>query len=217
VVAKKERHWSEDEAAVIEGSDTWAILECRGCENVTFVHTHWFSEDDDIGDEGQSIPIVHRHLYPPSPPRQLPEWASEHWYPDTSEGWSAIKLHRDIYAACGIGALSLAAMGARAIVDCVVTSRVGDIGDFTKKAEKMRCDGLITDVQAEILKAAFDAGSAAAHRGHSPTREDVHLLLDITEALLRQIYIDPMMEARRAKVAAALKAKTPQRVRSKRR
>jgi hypothetical protein len=26
-------------------------MECMGCQNVTFVHTHWFSEDTD--DRGQ--------------------------------------------------------------------------------------------------------------------------------------------------------------------
>jgi hypothetical protein len=71
----------------------------------------------------------------------------------------------------------------------------------------MHAEGLITDVQAEILNAAFDAGSAAAHPGYSPTREDVYTLLDITESLLRQIYIDPMRQRRQAEAAAALKTK----------
>jgi len=189
-------------------------LECRGCGNVTFVHTHWFSEDWEIGDEGPE-PIVHRDLYPPSPPRPLPEWASELWLALTSKDLWVVKLHGDIYAALGSGALSLAAMGTRAIVDFVVTSKVGDTGGFTKKLERMRNKGLITDVQAEITNAAFDAGSAAAHRGHSPTREDAYTLLDITETLLRQIYIDPMRQRRQAEAAAALKTKTPQRLKSK--
>jgi hypothetical protein len=79
----------------------------------------------------------------------------------------------------------------------------------------MRNDGLITDVQVEIISAAFDAGSAAAHRGYSPTPEDVYTLLDITEVLLRQVYIDPMRQRRQAEAAAALKIKTPQRLKSK--
>lgn len=79
----------------------------------------------------------------------------------------------------------------------------------------MRAKGLITEVHAEILNAAFDAGSAAAHRGYSPTREDVYALLDITETLLRQLYIDPMRQARQAEAAAALKTKTPQRSKSR--
>jgi hypothetical protein len=211
VVAKKERHWSHPQADIVEGGDSWAILECRGCQNVTFVHTHWFSEDIEIGKEGPE-PIVHRDLYPPSPPRPMPEWASELWLLLALEDQWVVKLHGDIYAALGTGALSLAVMGTRAIVDFVVTSKVGDAGGFAKKLETMRAKGLITEVQAEILNAGFDAGSAAAHRGYSPTCEDVYTLLDITETLLRQLYIDPMRQRLQVEAAAALKGKTPQRV-----
>jgi hypothetical protein len=213
VIAKKERHWSHDEAGV-EANDTWSILECCGCENVTFVHTHWFSEDWEIGDNGPQ-PIVHRDLYPPSPPRPMPEWASELWLSLSRKDLWVVKLHDDIYAALATGAFSLAAMGTRAIVDFVVTSKVGDAGGFAEKLKTMRVKGLITEVQADILGAAFEAGSAAAHRGYSPEREDVYTLLDITETLLRHLYIDPMRQRRQAEAATALKAKTPQRSKSK--
>ena len=118
----------------------------------------------------------------------MPEWASELWLPLTREDQWVVKLHGDIYAALGTGALSLAAMGTRAIVDFVVTSKVGDTGRFAKKLERMHAKSLITEVQAEILNAAFDAGSAAAHRGYSPTREDVYTLLDITESFCYSIF-----------------------------
>ena len=202
------RHGSDKPAPPAPGSDTWSILECRGCGTVTFVHAHWFS-----GGDG---PVVHRDLYPPSP-RPLPEWASWLWLVLTFEGQWVDKLHRDIYAALGIGALSLAAMGVRAIVEFVVTSKVGDIGGFARKLGRMRDDGLISDAQAERLNAVFDAGSAAAHRGYRPTRKDVYALLDITEDLLRQMYIDPMRERFRVEAADALEAKTPLRVRPKHR
>jgi len=212
MIAKKERDWSDDEVQV-NGGDVWSILECRGCQNVTFAHTHWFSEDATWGDEGPE-PIVHRDLYPPSA-RPMPEWASELWLSLSRKAVWVAKLHGDIYAALGTGAFSLAAMGTRAIVDFVVTSKVGDGGSFTEKLATMRVKGLITEVQADILNAAFDAGSAAAHRGYSPEREDAYTLLGITETLLRRLYIDPMRQGRQAEAAAALKAKTPQRSKSK--
>lgn len=214
VIAEKDRHWSH-ERAVIDGGDTWSILECRGCENITFVHTYWCSEDWEIGDDDDQVPIVRRVLYPPSPPRPMPEWASELWLSLTSGDLWVVKLHGDIYAALGTGAFSLAAMGTRAIVDFVVTSKAGDVGGFAKKLETMRANSLITEEEAQILNAAFDTGSAAAHRGYSPTREDVDLLLDITETLLRQLYIEPMRQSQQAEAAAALKMKTPQRSKSK--
>jgi hypothetical protein len=127
--------------------------------------------------------------------------------------WLA-KLYDDIYNALATGAFSLAAMGIRTIVDFVVTSQAGDTGSFAKKLKRVRAAGLITETQQEILSAAFDVGSAAAHRGYSPARKDVHTLLDIAEALLRQVYIEPMLQRDHAEAATELKKKTPPRRRA---
>jgi hypothetical protein len=202
-----ERRWDNEESG-IWGGDTWEILECMGCQNVTFAHTHWFSEDTD--DTGR--PIVHRDLYPPSPRRAKPEWAGELWLALSRETQWLIKLYDDIYGALGMRALGLATMGMRAIVDFIVTSKVGDdIRGFKNKLDAMHEQGLISELQVGILNAAFDAGSAAAHRGYTPSRNDANSLLDITESLLRRVYIDPMHERKHAKAAADLTERTPKR------
>jgi hypothetical protein len=212
-VAQKtlDRRWDNEELS-IWGHDTWQILECNGCQNVTFVHTHWFSED--IDDRGQ--PIVHRDLYPPAPRRAKPEWARELWHAlPRGEHWLN-KLYDDIYGALGMRAFGLATMGMRAIVDFVVTSKAGDdIRGFKSKLNAMCEQGVISELQVEILNAAFDAGSAAAHRGYSPSRDDANSLLDITESLLRRLYVDPMHERQHARAAADLTKRTPKRSKPK--
>jgi hypothetical protein len=55
----------------------------------------------------------------------------------------------------------------------------------------VKATGLISDAQVEIVSAAFDAGSTAAHRGYSPSLEDVYLPLDVAESLLEQVYVEP--------------------------
>jgi uncharacterized protein DUF4145 len=202
-----DRRWDNEESG-ITGRDTWEILECMGCQNVTFVHTHWFSEYTD----NTGRPIVHRDLYPPSPRRAKPDWAGDLWAAVPRKQQWLVKLYHDIYGALGLRALGLATMGMRAIVDFVVTSAVGDaIKGFKNKLDAMREQGLISELQVDVLYAAFDAGSAAAHRGYSPSREDANSLLDITESLLRRVYIDPMYERRHAKAAADLTERTPKR------
>jgi hypothetical protein len=214
VIAEKHRNSHEEETGVQSG-DTWSILECRGCESVSFVHAHWFSEDYEIGDNGPE-PVVYRDLYPPSPRRSMPEWAALDLCLSLPRDLLSVrKLHTDIYTALGTGAFSLAAMGTRAIMDMVLTSKVGDVGGFAKKLKLMRENGSITEVQKGVLVAVFAAGSAAAHRGHSPTREDVYTMLDITETMLRQLYIDPMRQKLQEEAAATLKTRTPQRSQSK--
>jgi Domain of unknown function (DUF4145) len=209
VVAEKTRHWGEDDSPV-EGSDTWSILECRACLTITVVNTHWFSEDCDLDDDGWT-PIVHRDLYPPAPSRKMPEWGVDALLCLPSDHRWIVQLHADIYAALGMKSYSLAAMGTRAIVDFIVTTKAGDKGYFGGKLNRMREQNLITEIQVGVIFAAFDAGSAAVHRGHSPTREDVNTQIDIAETLLQQIYIDPVRQKRQAEAAAALKSRTPQR------
>ncbi len=209
VVSTKEIRWSEIDVPV-EGADTWSILECAGCHTVTFVHENWFSEDFEMTDNGPE-PIVHKDLYPPSPQRKIPEWARNLILDlPTDENWIS-GLYSDIYAAVGLKAFGLAAMGTRAIVDGIVTAKAGNGGNFRKKLDRMYSRALITQQQVEIIDSAFDAGSAAAHRGYKPTQADIFILLDVMEALLHEVYIVPAERERQAKAAAALKSRTPKR------
>ncbi|MEW6435734.1 MAG: DUF4145 domain-containing protein [Pseudomonadota bacterium] len=213
IYSEKEKQWEDDIS--IDGGETWSILECRGCDTITFRHRSWFSEDYEITDaQGRPIPNVKVELYPPAPKRKKPEWRLPVLLEATLDDHWIFALHDDIYRALGLGAYSLAAMGIRAIADYIVTSQTGDYGSFRAKLERMRDGGLITAQQVEIVFAAFDAGSASAHRGYKPSEEDAFTLLDIAESLLDQFYITPMRQSSQEKAAAALRKKTPARQRS---
>jgi Domain of unknown function (DUF4145) len=175
---------------------------------------HWSSVDYDITEDGPT-PILHRDLYPPAPSRKMPEWGIDGLVCYSLNDTWIIQQHADIYAAIGINAYALAAMGMRAIVDFIVPSKGGTKGNFKEKLTRMHQERLITETQVDVIYAAFDAGSAAAHRGHSPELVDIYTMLDITESLLQQIYIDPVRQRRQARAADALKSKTPQRARPK--
>lgn len=211
-LCEKTNHWVDPDAPV-DGAHTWAMLECAGCHTVTFLHRHWFSEETEITKSGPE-PIINIELYPPAPRRKKPEWGITLLLGlKPNEYWIA-HLHDDIYQALGLKAYSLASMGIRAIVDFVVTSKVGDKGSFADKLQRMQDQELINNTEVGMLSAAFDAGSAAAHRGYRPPEEDVYLMLDVTEHLLQQLYIVPVQQEMHAMAAEALKARTPRRERS---
>jgi hypothetical protein len=212
VLADIDRPWDE-ESAGIYGGDKWSILECRGCQTMTLVHSHWHSEDYTYNESGAMDTVVHRDLYPPSPSRKKPEWGidrvsafpfDEQWIP---------RLLVDIYAALGIKAYALAAMGMRTIVDAVVTLKAADCDNcnFKQKLERLAEKLIITPVQVDILYAAFDAGSAVAHRGYMPSEQDANILLDTTEGFLEQLYITPARTRRQAAAAYDLASRTPHR------
>lgn len=210
-LGEKVINWTDD---YVDGGDAWYIVQCRGCDTVTFRHESWFSEDIEMTEEGP-VPKVKVDLYPPAPLRKMPEW-NHHFVLDftQSDRW-IFNLHEDIYRALGLRAYSLAAMGLRAIADHIVTSRAGDRGSFKDKLERMRDGGLFTAKQLEVIFAAFDAGSASAHRGYEPSEEDALTQLDIVESLMEQFYIIPMRHAKQERAAAALRANTPARTPSK--
>jgi hypothetical protein len=210
-VAEKVDAWSEEETP-IWGAETWAVVECCGCRTLTFLHERWFSEDTVETDHGPE-PILHRNIYPPAPARKLPEWSNESFIlldVPVNDAW-VFKLHQDVYAAIGLDSLHLSAMGIRAIVEHIVTWKAGDVGAFLDKLERMRDKDLISPSQVNVIFSAFDAGSAAVHRGYGPKLQDVYTMLDIAEALIMQFYVDPAMEKWREVAAAELKKNTPPR------
>lgn len=151
-VRQKTRSWDDDDSPVC-GGDAWLIVECGGCRTVTLVHEHWFSEDYYVDDDGPT-PVVHRDLYPPAPRRKLPEWKADIFL-EFSMPASLPKRHAEIYAALGMGLYALAALGTRAIVDFVVTSKAGDGNDFKAKLTRMVDKGLITQTLGSVAAATL--------------------------------------------------------------
>lgn len=129
--------------------------------------------------------------------RAKPDWFAE--LPDSSQS-----LLDETYSAWSFGLRSLTAMGIRAVIDDVCLDLVGDIGGFTKKIEALKGGGYISDLEASIITAAIDVGSASAHRGHVPNDSDIKVLFDIVEHILRAQYVLP-------KAVERLKTNTPAR------
>ncbi|MHB0974185.1 MAG: DUF4145 domain-containing protein [Thiobacillus sp.] len=116
--------------------------------------------------------------------RQMPDWFDQ--LPESPRD-----LLIEIYTALAQDLRALPAMGVRAVIDVVCVTLVGDGGSFENKLNLLKGHGHISDVERAILSAAIDAGSASAHRGYVPSREDLTTLLDIVEHLLQAQYILP--------------------------
>jgi hypothetical protein len=161
-----------ESVGIINWTDTYEMLECCGCETVTMRHTYWFSEN----------PELEIKYYPPPISRPKPSWK--------------IKLPLDlrtlldeVYAALHLDSRRLVAMGARTLMDMVLLDKVGDQGSFKEKLERMEKGGYVSQKNRSFLVAALDAGSAAAHRGFSPKRDDIERIMDIVENLLQAVYV----------------------------
>jgi hypothetical protein len=92
-------------------------------------------------------------------------------------------------------------MGVRALLEHVMTSKVGEQATFTETARAFAKAGYLSARQADSLSAILDAGHAANHRGWQPSHTDLNTLLDITESIIATVYVHTeKVEALRKKV-----------------
>lgn len=165
---------------------TYEMLQCRGCGAVCLRH---FTKDA-AGAETTAY-------YPPPVSRRAPLWRW-HLPGDMKEFLS------EIYVALHSDSRRLALMGARTLVDMLMLEEVGDVGTFDAKLKALRDKGVISERNREVLSAALDAGSAAAHRGYKPDREELEAVLDIVENVLQATH-------HLSRVAEELRKKIPPR------
>jgi hypothetical protein len=176
-----------DEIDEINWWERFEIVQCAGCDRLSFRTVASNDADHEI-----SI-----RLFPPKASRTQPNWLGK--VPVEMR-----TLLRQTYQALDGDSRALAMMGARAVADMLLVAKVGDVGGFEQKLDRMVAGGHLSAPNREILEPALDAGNAAAHRGHQPTVDDVDAVMDILENLLQATYhLEPL--------AAALKKSTPPR------
>lgn len=127
------------------------------------------------------------------------------WYTDLKEPFATIL--REVNGARVAGYHTIAAMGARAVIDLVCTEIVGERSTFKQKIDEIQRLGYLGDDECEAVATAFDAGSASAHRGYLISEQNLDNFIEIMDHLLRRKF-------RLRQAAHDIKANTPQRVRS---
>ncbi len=173
-------------------TNIYTMLECCGCQVVSLRYDRKDEEENQ----------TKTFYYPPRVARHLPSWG--HRIPTHLFG-----LVTEIYVALAAQSVRLAMMGARSLIDMMVVEKIGDMGPFRAKLQALQDRGFIGQSQREQLESAFDAGSAAVHRGYIPSVRVVNQVMDIVEHLLQSVYV--LSDA-----AREVKRETPRRRRRKR-
>jgi len=175
------------------------VLQCQGCENITFRIDHTDSES--YSEDG----LWHSYTYyPPPVSRRKPVWFDE--LP------SDIRLvMEEVYVALQAGSRYLATVGARTVLDLLITDKIGDVGTFKDKIAKLETDKHITHPEAELIEAVTEAGNASAHRGFRPDATSLNHVMDILEAVLDKFYAAENRQYTLALQAEELKKKIPPR------
>ncbi len=177
----------------------YQIVECKGCGEVSYRTRS--SSADSVDFEGRYYDYV---CYPPPASRRIPEWLKELPYEIQA-------VLGEVYVALHGGSRYLAAVGARTVLDLLMLEKIGDVGSFKEKIEKLQKDGYITTAEAQLIEAVIEAGNASAHRGYAPDSRDLNHVMDILEAILDKLYVSEHRQQKLAAQAAALKKKIPPR------
>jgi len=160
-------HTGSDDEQGFSWKTEYSMLECCGCDEVMLKRVHYFSEDPDASVS----------FFPPPASRWVPKWRWKLPIP-------IAKLIGEVYTALQADGLSLAMMGARAIIETAMVKKVGDHGSFKNNLQAMEGSGYLSKSNTAYLEVALDAGSASAHRAHRPTIEEMDTVMDIVENLL---------------------------------
>ncbi len=172
----------------VEWCDTYTVLECCGCEDVSLKRQQWCSEWMDEGTVDT--------YYPPRVSRRRPSF-----FDKIPEKYS--ELLDEIYSALHANNKRLAMMGARTIFDAFILEKVGDVRGFKAGLMALNKNGFIAEKSLPLIEAAIDAGHAASHRSYRPSVKNMMLVMDVIENILQTDLL--------AKAEEELRKSTPKR------
>ena len=129
----------------------------------------------------------------------------------TNSGSKFQDVLEEVYIALDANTPFLAAFGARTALDMLIVDKIGDVGSFKDKLNKLESEGYIDTTEKELLDAVTEAGNAAAHRGYAPDEKLLNSVIDILESLFDRIYFKPNRDKELLNKARELKKKIPKR------
>ncbi|ACH37446.1 hypothetical protein Gbem_0417 [Citrifermentans bemidjiense Bem] len=177
---------------------TYEVLQCEHCENVVLCIHHWTNPGPMIGDSY----ITKTEFFPP---KQF--WKKPLWFPKLSKAYQ--KIFSEVYSALDSSLFILAATGIRTALDKVMVEKIGDIGRFETKVDRLVEKEIITPADKELLMAVVNAGSASAHRGYSPTIKATTHMMEITEHIFYKLCFEQNKTADLLSKARTLRRATP--------
>jgi len=163
---------------------TYQIVQCMGCDDISFRRTSTCTEDYD--------------------PQTGKMEESEALFPDRTSGRTPMEDHdlfpiktQRVYLET-LKALNnqtplLAAIGLRALIESICLEQKTKSKNLAKGIDELAAMGLLSAKQAEFLHNHRFMGNEAAHEIVAPKPEHLVAAIDIAETLLKTIYILPGM------------------------
>ena len=180
---------TDDRRDDIHGIDKYEVLKCAGCGHVVFRQTALHSQVTD--DDGNEEPMI---TYSPRPIfRRKPSLLST-----VGGGLQFIpinfisELTDEIYTTLHSDCRRLTAMGIRALLEHVIIDKVGDKRSFKRNLKEFQDRGYLSESEKHLIESALEVGHASIHRDYKPELDILLSCLDISEALIKRLYLLPL-------------------------
>ncbi|MEX1185809.1 MAG: DUF4145 domain-containing protein [Gemmatimonadaceae bacterium] len=176
----------EDGDFGVTGWDEYQVVECKGCQAMSFRHSSRDTEDASYDPYTQQE-VLHERVavYP----HRLP---GRHTIQDTYLLPPTIRrAYEETVQALAADMPVLAGVGIRAIVESVCKDRGAQGINLEQRIDDLIAQGALTKAGAEILHSLRVMGNAAAHEVKPHSISALSIAMDVVEHTLNGLYIIP--------------------------
>ncbi|GJQ61191.1 MAG: hypothetical protein SCALA702_02440 [Melioribacteraceae bacterium] len=181
IIASKNTNGYNEEAG-IQWWEDFQIIQCKGCDTISFRKTFESSEDFDPV-SGKTI--VNSEQYPTGE-FQREMMADYFKFPPRIR-----KIYRETIDALNNKLLLLTSIGLRMLIEAICLDKEIKGSNLATKITELANKGLLSQIQADFLHQHRFIGNDAAHKIKAPKPESLVAAIEIAETLLKAIYILP--------------------------
>lgn len=167
-------------------TDSFQIMQCLGCDSISFRKCHSDSEDFDYDEEQNCTHYIERIEIYPSRVVGRHKLRQAHFLP-----FEVSRIYDETHAALCNKQPILGGIGIRALVETVCKQKSAAGSNLEQKIDNLVAMGILTQGGAETLHSMRILGNKAAHEVKPHTEEILNLAMDVVEHLLNDVYILP--------------------------
>lgn len=169
----------------IQGVDRYEIIQCSGCDSISFQKVSSDSDDFEQDDDGNLIRTEKVEIYPN---RLMGRVVLEDTYllPER-----VCLIYKETYLALCTKLKILACVGVRALIEAVCLEKEAKGKKLQIRIDNLVTKGILTKINADILHKTRILGNAAAHDTKIASDSELNIAFDIIENLLKTVYIIP--------------------------
>ncbi len=180
VLAAVEYSWTHDEDNGIFGGGDAQIIQCQGCQGISF------REERNCSEDMENTELLY-------PERIDPALTNGPYLRDDLYDVPNIirTVYKETLSAVQKGLLTLAGVGIRAVIEATCQDLKAKKGNLEKKIDKLVQMSLLTLAGASILHSIRLLGNNAAHDMRAPTTKQIMAALKVVDHLLLGVYVLP--------------------------